>query len=211
MKSFSTICFTIIVTDWKQFSHFRFEKCVVAKSRLLFICFAWSVVLWYMVIVWLLVSISPLLFSRTVCGAVIRVKMVDLWQIRALRLVTFLLASRSILGQGVKNAAPRCCSAADEWSYLSCHEGSAGEVTAQLYLVSGADACTPLPFTREETEKQKRGRERETNPAPSSTSSVPPEPISLPIIPQSCCPERRLWHIYMFFLLTFQRPFCQRL
>ncbi len=109
-------------------------------------------------------------------------------------------------GLGVKNAAPRCCSAADEWSYLSCHEGSAGEVTAQLYLVSSADA-----FTREETEKQKRGRERETNPAPSSTSSVPPEPISLPIIPQSCCPERRLWHIYMFFLLTFQRPFCQRL
>lgn len=55
-----------------------------------------------MVIVWLLVSISPPLFSRTVCGAVIRVKIVDLWQIRAFKLVTFLLASRSILGRGWK-------------------------------------------------------------------------------------------------------------
>lgn len=63
-------------------------------------------------------------------------------------------------GPGVKNAAPPCCSVADEWSYLSCHEGSAGEVTAQLYLVSGADACTPFPFTREETDKKKRGGER---------------------------------------------------
>lgn len=30
----------------------------------------------------------------------------------------------------VKNATPRCCSAADEWSDLSCHWGSAGEVTS---------------------------------------------------------------------------------
>lgn len=63
-------------------------------------------------------------------------------------------------GPEVKNAALRDCSAADEWSYLSCHQGSAREVTAQLYLVSGADACTPLPFMRKGT-KKKRGRDRE--------------------------------------------------
>ncbi|XDV50337.1 hypothetical protein PO909_019410 [Leuciscus waleckii] len=84
--------------------------------------------------------------------------------------------------QGVKNAAARCCSAADEWSYLSCHEGSEGEVTAQLYLVSGADACTPLSFTREETERG--GREKRILPHQALLQSLQ----SSSHFPSSCSP-----------------------
>lgn len=76
---------------------------MVAKGRSLFICSAWSVVIsgkWSSSD--LLVSISPPFLSRPVYGAVIRVRMVDSWQIRAFRLVTFLLASRSILSRGWK-------------------------------------------------------------------------------------------------------------
>lgn len=102
-------------------------------------------------------------------------------------------------GPGVKNAAPRYCSAADEWSYLSCHEGSAGEVTAQLYLVSGADACTPLSFTREETEK-KEEREGERNQScpikhffsPSRAHLTSHHPAVL--LPR----EQALTHLYVF-------------
>ena len=57
-------------------------------------------------------------------------------------------------GLRVKNAGARRCSAADEWSYLSCHWGSAGEVTALAYLVSGADASTPV-LTAGEAKRKK--------------------------------------------------------
>lgn len=164
-----------------------------------------------MVIVWLLVSISPPFLSQPVCGAVIRVKMVDSWQIRAFRLVTFLLASRSILGRGWKMQRRAAAQLQMNGAICLVTRGRRERLQPNCTWSPVLTPARRFPLQGKKQKKKKRGRERETNPAPSSTSSVPPELISLPIIPQSCCPESRLWHIYMFFLLTFQRPFCQRL
>lgn len=163
---------------------------------------------WKMVIVWLLVSISPPILSRTVCGAVIQVKMVDLWQIRAFRLVTFLLASRSILGRGWKMQHRPAAQLQMNGAICLVTRGRRERLQPNCTWSPVLTPARHFPLQGKKQTKRREG-ERETNPAPSSTSSVPPEPISLPIIPKSCCPERRLWHIYMFFLLTFQRPFCQ--